>query len=288
MSRLTWAAIAFIGAAAALACAGGGCVYVVDQREAAIVTLFGEVKEVATEPGLHFKNPLAGVTTYRTWIQEYNKEPSNTVTNDKKNILVGFYVKYRITDVLKYAQTVQTKGEAEKRIDDVVYSALKTGVSRSNFDEVVVNRSGIEKSTLESSQLQVGQYGIGLVDFRVKRTDLPPQILDSVYQRMREERRQKAQMDRSEGEKLKQIMVAEADKQQTRIVSEAYLQKQQLMGDGDRESLRILTEAYGRDVEFAMYLRTLDLYRDALKKEDTQLILSTKSELMKHLAGPPK
>ncbi len=286
MSRAAWGSIAFLGATAVLLVALGACSYVVDQREAAIVTLFGEVKSVTLEPGLHWKNPLADVMRVSTWLQEYNKQPSNTVTNDKQNILVSFYVKYRVSDPLKYAQTVREKSEAEKRIDDVVYSAIKTSVSRMDFDRVVVNRGEIERRTLEMSQPQVSLYGIELVDFRIKRTDLPPEILDSVYRRMTEERRQKAQMDRSDGEKLKQIMTAEADRREMEILSEAYRKKQELMGWADRDAFRILTEAYAQDTEFAMYVKTLDLYKDALKAADTRLILSTKNELLKYLREP--
>jgi membrane protease subunit HflC len=284
MSRLTWGAAAFLAAGVVLYAGFQGCTYVVDQREAAIVTLFGEVKEVAETPGLKFKNPLASVTTIPTYLQEYNKLPSNTVTNDKKNILVSFYVKYRVVEPLMYAQTVATKGEAEKRIDDIVYSALKTNVSRMDFDQVVVNRGEVEKRTLEMSQSPVRQYGIGLKDFRIKRTDLPPQILDSVYRRMTEERHQKAQMDRSEGEKQKQIMTADAEKRVTEILAGAYKKKQELMGEGDREALKILSDAYGQDTEFAMFVKTLELYREMLKSSDTRLILSTRGDLLKYLS----
>ncbi len=286
MTKTTWIAVAFLAAVAFSWFGLGSFFYAVDECEYAIVTLFGEIKGTVTEPGLGVKNPLADVTTYPKSVQEYNKEPSNTVTLDKKNLLVSFYVKYRITDVLKFAQTVRVKRDGEKRIDDVVYSALKTAISRMPFDQVIVNRGDLEQATLAASQEQVEQYGIALVDFRVKRTDLPPQILDSVYARMTEERRQKAQMDRSEGEKQKQIMMAEAQKRETEILSEAYKRRQELMGEADREALRILTESYGKDVEFATFLKTLDVYKESLRQENTRLILSTKSELLKYLSAP--
>lgn len=286
MTKGSWIAVVFLVIVVLTAFGLGGCFYVVDERESAIVTLFGEIKGVDKDPGLRVKNPLAEVTKYPKLVQEYNKEPSNTVTLDKKNLLVSFYVKYRISDVLKYAQTVRVKRDAEKRIDDIVYSALKTTISRQPFDAVVINRGDIEHATLDASQRPVEQYGITLVDFRVKRTDIPQQIVSSVYQRMTEERRQKAQMDRSEGEKQKAIMTASAQKRETEILSEAYKKKQEIMGEGDREALRILTENYGRDVEFAMFIKTLDLYKNSLRSQDTRLVLSTRSELLKFLQGP--
>lgn len=258
------------------------CTYAVDEREAAIFSFMGQVSKVEMTPGLRFKNPLATVTSIRTYLQEYDTEPSNTVTRDKKNILISFYVKYRVSDPLVYSQTVGTRGEAEKRIDDVVYSALKTNVSQADFEAIVANRKDIEEQTLAHSLERVKQYGIALVDFQIKRTDMPPQILESVYKRMKEERLQKAQTDRSEGIKLKQIATAEADKQEVEVRSKAYEQKQKLMGEGDREALRIVSAAYGQDVDFAMYVKTLDLYREALKSSDTRLILSTQSELLQY------
>jgi membrane protease subunit HflC len=283
MNALTKPSGVFIAGCLALWLFFAVCTFEVDQREAAIVTFFGKVTGVEQEPGLHLKNPLAMVTPVPKLMLEYNKPLSNTVTNDKKNILVSFYVKYRIDDPLKFTQTVAVRTEAEKRIDDLVYSELKTAISKTAFDKVVIGRGEIERQTLEAAQDRVRQYGIQLVDFRIKRTDLPPQILDSVYKRMNEERGQKAQMDRSEGDKLKQIATAEADKKATEISSEAYRKKQELMGEGDREALKILETAYGQDVEFAMFLRTLDVYRTSLKATDTRMILSTQNELLKYL-----
>ncbi len=259
------------------------CTFAVDEREAAIVTFLGQVRGVEMNPGLHLKNPMADVSFVPTFMQEYDTKPSNTVTKDKKNILISFYVKYRVDDPLLYTQTVGTRGEAEKRIDDVVYSALKTHVSQEDFDAIVTNRKEIEGQTLTQSAIRVKQYGIRLIDFQIKRTDMPPQILESVYRRMTEERLQKAQTDRSEGMKLKQIAIAEADKKETEVRSKAYEERQRLQGEGDEAALRIVAEAYGKDVEFAMFVKTLDLYRDVLKAGDTRLILSTKSELLQFL-----
>jgi membrane protease subunit HflC len=284
MSRLTWASIVFLVAAGLLWLIFSVFTYSLDERDAALVTLFGEVRgEPEMNPGLHLKNPLASVTRIRTFMQEYNTTPEDAVTKDKKNIKVSFYVKYRVTDPLEYSRSVTTKSAAEDRIDDVVYSQLKRTVAKTTFDEVVINRTEIEKATLEQSQEKVRKYGIELIDFQIKRTDLPKQILDSVYKRMREERAQKAQTDRSEGEREKQIAIAEADKEKTRILSEAYRTKQQTMGEGDQEALNILSEAYGQDVEFAMFMKTLDLYRDSLKASDTHMILSTRNDLLKYL-----
>jgi membrane protease subunit HflC len=284
MSRLTWVSIGFLVTAGLTWLIFSVFTYSLDERDAALVTLFGEVRgEPEMSPGLHFKNPLASVTRIRTFMQEYNTTPEDAVTKDKKNIKVSFYVKYRVTDPLEYSRSVTTKSAAEDRIDDVVYSQLKRTVAKTTFDEVVINRTEIEKATLDQSQEKVKKYGIELIDFQIKRTDLPQQILDSVYNRMREERAQKAQTDRSEGEREKQIAIAEADKEKTRILSEAYRIKQQTMGEGDQDALKILSEAYGQDVEFAMYMKTLDLYRDSLKATDTRMILSTRNDLLKYL-----
>ena len=284
MSKLTWACMAFLILTLGSCLVIKTCTYTVDERDDALVTLFGEVMlPVSVDPGIYVKNPLATVTPIRTFMQEYSTEPTNTVTQDKKNILISFYVKYTINDALKYAQTVHNKPGAEQRIDDIVYSMLKAEIGRSDFDEVITNREEIEKKTLEDSRGQVDQFGLNLIDFQIKRTDMPPQILESVYRRMTEERRQKAQTDRSEGEKEKLIAMAEADKRAVEIRSRAYEKKQILMGEGDEEALQILSEAYSQDVEFAMYVKTLDVYRETLKAADTRMILSTKNELLKYL-----
>lgn len=276
---------------AALSCVllYGCCGVPVDEREFAVVTLFGEVRKVAREPGLVLINPLESVMTISKQLQEWTQEePTPTVTGDKKNLMVSYFLKYRVTDPMEYAMKVRNPARANQTIDDIVYSELKAAVSKRPLADVIGGRNELDRSVLLASREQVKSYGVDLVDFRIKRTDLPTEVLNSVHRRMQAERAQMAQTYRSEGQKASMGLIADATRKETEILSEAYRQEQEIRGQGDAEALRLLREAYGQDQEFALFVRSLDLYKAAFAKGSSQVVLTTGSELMKYLVDPGK
>ncbi len=261
----------------------------VDQAEFAVVALFGNVKSIVDEPGLIVVNPLSTVTKVPRRVLEYTSDkPSAAPTGDKKNVVISHFTKYRIVDPVKFLRTVRTKFGADNAIADIIYSELKSEISRHPLEKVITDRQEMAKSIIAHSRDRIAEYGIELVDFRVKHSELPENVIGSVYTRMRAERAQMAQTYRSEGAKKKMELTAGAERKEKEILSEAYRKKQEIMGQGDAEALQILQDAYSRDVDLALFLKTLDVYRIALEERNTQVILSTGSELMKYLNDPGK
>lgn len=284
--RVLWAGIAL---SALCVLIYGCCAVPVDEREFVVVTMFGNVTDTRQEPGLVFINPLESVTTIPKRIQEWSQEETSpTVTGDKKNIMLSYFGKYRVVEPVNYLKSVGNPARAAQTIDDIVYSELKAAVSKRPLDEVVTDRTEIAAWVMKASTEKLRSYGVELVDFRIKRTDLPPDVIESVYKRMVAERAQMAQTYRSQGEKEKIQLQAEADRKEKEILSEAYRKQQEIIGLGDAEALRILKEAYGQDQEFALFVRSLEVYKQALVGGNARLILSTGSDLFRYLSNPAK
>lgn len=257
----------------------------VDQREWAVVSLFGKIQRVIEEPGLSFVVPFSTVNTVSNQLQEYaTDKPSETVTGDKKNILVSYFARYRVRSPVTYLQTIgQSDTRAETALGNVFYSELKTEVSKHALEEIVAGRDLLSRAVLARAAPLVSPFGVELKDFRIKRTDLPENVIESVYQRMRAERAQMAQTYRSEGEREKVTLQAEADRRERELLSEAERKKKELLGGADAEALRLLQEAYGADQEFALFLRTLDVYRTTFLAGQSRLVLSTGSDFLRYL-----
>ncbi|MFO0982481.1 MAG: protease modulator HflC [Planctomycetota bacterium] len=264
------------------------CTVAVDQKEFVVVSFLGEIKSVIDEPGLALRIPFSSVTSVSRQVQEYaNDEPSATVTGDKKNILISYFSRYRVDDPVTYLQARGGSIRGAGRLGDILYSELKTEVSKHSLEDIVNAREGVSQAILDRAGPKVKQYGVKLIDFRIKRTDLPEDVIGSVYSRMKAERDQMAQTYRSEGEKEKLTLEANANRREREILSEAYRKKQEIIGLADAEALKIVADAYAADLEFALFLRTLDVYRASLQK-GSRLVLSTDSELMRYLESSAK
>jgi membrane protease subunit HflC len=256
----------------------------VDQREWAVVSLFGKIHSVIEEPGLAFTFPFATVTRVSRQLQEYaTNEPSETVTGDKKNILISYFARYRVRDPVQFLQTIGQTTGGHGTMGGILYSELKTEVSKHSLEDIIAGRDILGQTMLRSAGPKLHPYGVDLEDFRIKRTDLPNNVIGSVYSRMRAERDQMAQTCRSEGEREKLTLQGEADRREKEIVSEADRKRKEIMGAADAEALKVLQEAYGADVEFALFLRTLDVYRTALTEGGLRVILSTDSGFLRYL-----
>lgn len=257
----------------------------VDQREWAVISFFGKIQRVIEEPGLAFVIPFSTVNKVSNQLKEYaTNQPSETVTGDKKNILVSYFARYRVRSPVTYLQTIgQSDQRAETALGNVFYSELKTEVSKHALEEIVAGRDLLSRAVLARAAPLVAPFGVELKDFRIKRTDLPNNVIESVYQRMRAERAQMAQTYRSEGEREKVTLQADADRREREILSEAERKKKELLGGADAEALRTLQEAYGADQEFALFLRTLDVYRATFLSGGSRLVLSTGSDFLRYL-----
>jgi len=265
-------------------------VYTVDQRKAAIKFQLGEVVSMQTEPGLYFMVPLLqNVRLYDTRIQTLDaKDAERFLTSENKNVLVDSFVKWRVIDVRQYYVSVRGDSvAAEARISQTVNDALRAEFAKRTVHDVVSGeRDKIMSTVADKVDADVKGIGVEVVDVRLKRVDLVPEISSDVYRRMESERKRVANELRStgsaEGEKIK----ADADRQKQVIVAEAYRDAQRLKGEGDAQAARIYAEAYGRNAEFYSFYRSLEAYRSSLRNRSDVMVLDPSSDFFKYLKNP--
>ena len=264
--------------------------YTVDQRKAAIKFQLGEIVSMQTSPGLYFMVPmLQNVRLYDTRIQTYDsKDAERFLTSENKNVLVDSFVKWRVIDVRQYY--VSVRGDptaAEARISQTVNDALRAEFAKRTVHDVVSGeREKIMNTVADKVDKDVKNIGVEVVDVRLKRVDLVPEISSDVFRRMESERKRVANELRStgaaEGEKIK----ADADRQKQVIVAEAYRDAQRIKGEGDAQAARIYAEAYGRNAEFYSFYRSLEAYRASLRNKGDVMILEPNSDFFKYLKSP--
>jgi membrane protease subunit HflC len=219
----------------------------------------------------------------------YNPRPSEFLTRDKKNLVIENYVCWRIQSPERFVQTVGDLTAAEMRLHDIVWSGLAAALGNVELESLVSagpqrvrGDELMETLTRDTSRLGLQQYGIEVVDVRLKRLNLPEQNKQSVFARMRAERERIARQYRAEGEEQALRIRAEADRQREEILSTAYREAEQIKGDGDAQSTRIYGEAYTRDPQFYKLVRTLDAYKKIVD-DKTTAVLSSDSELLRIL-----
>ncbi len=286
--------------------------YVVDETEQVVVTQFGKVVgNPKTESGLYFKIPfIQNATYFPKNLLEWDGDPGQIPTLDKTYIWVDTFARWRIVDPIKFFQTVNNTTSAQGRLDDIIDPAVRNLITENRLVETVrksnrevdtyeigledikqrpsfkieIGRETITKNILEQAQPKLAKFGIELVDVKLKRINYVEQVRDSVYGRMIAERKQIAEKFRSEGQGEAKKILGEKERDLKRITSEAYKEAQILKGKADGESTRLYAEAYGIDPDFYSFVKTLEIYDDALGK-DSSLLLSTDSEFFKYLKG---
>jgi modulator of FtsH protease HflC len=263
--------------------------FTIDETQFAVVTQFGKPVRTITTAGLKLKWPWQSLLSFEKRLMVYNPRPSEFLTRDKKNIVVDSYVAWRIADPNRFLQTVNDLTGAEMRLHDTVWAAAAAALGNTDLSSLVSSRpeeapvQDVMRQVTEQSRARaLEQYGIEIVDVRMKRLNLPAQNRESVFARMRAERERIAKQYRAEGEAEALKIRAEADKEKARIISEAYREAEKIRGDGDAQSTRIYAEAYSRDPKFYKLVRTLEAYKKVIDP-NTTAILSSDSELLKLL-----
>lgn len=259
--------------------------FTVDQRERAIMFRLGEIVSVDLEPGLHFKMPfINNVQKFDGRILTLDSRPERFLTNEKKNVIVDSFVKWRIADVGKYYRaTGGDERRAALRLSQMVKDILRGEFAKRTIKEVISGeRAEIMNILSEQASGQVAALGIELVDLRIKRIDLPSEVSGSVYQRMRAERARVAKDFRSRGEEAAIRIRAEADRERTVLLAEAYRDAEQVRGEGDAISAETYANAYQADAEFYSFYRSLDAYRNAFNSPDDVLLLQPDSDFFKY------
>jgi membrane protease subunit HflC len=261
-------------------------VYIIDEREKGIVLQFGDPVKVDVPVGIHFKVPfIQSVNKYDARLQTLDERPDRVITVNGKYLLVDSFVKYKISDVLTfYKATAGSFNQLNSVLSQRVESVLKNQFSSRTIVEVVAGERDLLMSILLSNlNNSVNDLGVEIIDFRVKRIDLPPEVSSSVYQRMRTERNRLAEQLRSEGKEIAREIRAVADKDRVVILAEAYKKAEQLRGEGDAESTRIYAEAFGQDPEFYEFTRSLKAYVETFENKSDVLLIDSNSEFFKYL-----
>lgn len=266
-----------------------GMLFTVDEREQAIILQLGKHVRTIQEPGLYFKVPLVqNILRFEDRILEYDASAAKIITADKKHLVLDNYARWKIIDPLKFYETVRNEFGAQARLDDIVFSEIREELARHTLTEVVsLRREAIMDKVGEQCDQKAREYGIQVIDVRIKRADLPKEVTHSVYARMKAERERIAKKYRSEGEEEAVKIRAKADRERTILLAESYRKAEILRGAGDARAIRIYARAFGKDPEFYSFLRTLEVYRKSLA-EGTTIVLSSDSELFQYLSPAQK
>jgi membrane protease subunit HflC len=264
--------------------------YTVDQTRYAIKFQLGEIVDTKTQAGLYTKVPLLqNVRTYdRRILTLDNPEPDRMTTSEKKPLLVDFIVLWRITDVKQYYRSVQGDEEAaRRRLSQTVRSILAEEFNKRDMHEAIsTERDKITQTTREKANTDAKAIGVEVVDVRLRRVELPPDVTGPVYQRMESERRRVANELRSQGGAESEKIRADADRQRQVILADAYKQAQTLKGTGDAKASAIYALAYGANPEFYDFYRSLETYRSTFKNKSDMLVLDPNSELFRYFKSP--
>jgi membrane protease subunit HflC len=265
-------------------------VYTVDQRKAAIKFQLGEVVAVQTEPGLYFLMPvLQNVRLYDTRIQTLDaRDAERFLTSENKNVLVDSFVKWRIIDVRQYFVSVRGDSvAAEARISQTINDALRAEFAKRTVHDVVSGqRDSIMSTVADKVDKDVKGIGVEIVDVRLKRVDLVPEISSDVYRRMESERKRVANELRATGQAEGEKIKADADRQRQVIVAEAYRDAQRVKGEGDAQAARIYAEAFQKNPEFYSFYRSMEAYRQSLRTKGDVMVLDPSSEFFKYFKSP--
>ncbi len=259
--------------------------FFVDERERAILFQFGEIVRTDYDPGLHFKIPFVQqVRKFDARIQSLDVQPERFLTVEKKNVIVDTFVKWRIKDVSSYFTSVAgDPARAGVRLDQFVKDGLRGEFGKRTINEVVSGeRTKVMSIITNNTSIEAQKLGIEIVDVRIKRIDLPAEVSNSVYRRMEAERSRVARDFRSRGAEAAERIRADADRQRSVIIAEAYRDAETLRGEGDARAAEIYASAYGRNREFYTFYKSLNSYRTIFNSEGDVLVLEPDSDFFRY------
>ncbi len=268
-----------------IAAVGSAAVYTVDERENAIVFRFGEIIRSNDGPGLHVKVPfIENVQKFDARIQTMDSNPERYLTVEKKNLVVDSFVKWRIRDVAKFYVTVRgLKSSAQARLAQRVNDSLREEFGKRPVQDVISgDRAMIMDVVRQAMVEQANAIGVEIVDVRLKRVDLDPEVSERVYKRMEAERARVAKELRAKGAEEAEKIRADAERQREILLAEAFRDAERLRGEGDANATRIYAEAYGRDEEFFSLYRSLNAYENTFRGENDLLVIEPDSKFFRY------
>jgi len=292
----------------------GGGIYIIDETQQVVITRFGKpMGDPIKNAGLHFKAPFIDVARYfEKRVLRWDGSPDQMPTKDKRYIYIDTTARWRVSDPLKFLQSVRNEVGAHRILDNIVDGAARDVVGKHTLVEAVRNsnrvlekikaesaaqaglvseeagesiaigREGLTKMILETAKNKVTQYGIELIDVRIKRITYVDDVMQKVYERMIAERKRAAEQYRSEGQGEKAKIEGRMEKELNLITSQAYKTVQEIKGDADAEAIKIYADAYGKDPVFYEFLKTMETYQNTIG-EDSTIVLTTDSDYYKYL-----
>ena len=259
-------------------------IYVVDQRESALVLQFGEAVSATNTPGLKFKVPfIQQVLYFDKRIQNLNADTSEVIAADQKQMRVDAFAKFKITNVLKFYQSAQNELKFKTRLDTILDSSLRQVLGSRPFKALLSEeRSDLMVKISDIVNTEASGFGVEVVDVRIKRADLPDKSREAVFRRMSTEREKEAKEIRAFGAEEAQKVRAEADKNKIVLLATAKKKAQIIKGDGDSLAIKSFAKAFNKDPEFFDFYRSLEAYKKSISKDDTSIVLSPESDFMKY------
>jgi membrane protease subunit HflC len=267
---------------------GYSSIFTVSQTEQALVVRLGRPVDVVSQPGLNFKAPFIDtVISIDKRILDLENPSQEVIASDQKRLVVDAFARYRIKDPLRFYQSIGSIQAANAQLTTLLNAALRRVLGEVSFITVVRDeRESLMTRIRDYLDKEADQYGIQMVDVRIRRADLPEQNSLAVYKRMQTEREREAQEFRAQGGQKSQEIRSKADREATVIIAEANSTAEQTRGVGDAERNRLFAEAYGRDPEFFAFYRSMSAYETGLRSNDTRFLLRPDSEFFRFFANP--
>ena len=258
----------------------------VSQWMQAVVVQLGEPVRTVRDPGLYWKIPFVqNVLWFDRRLMEYDASPRELITSDKQQLVVDNYARWRILDPLQFYRTVRNEAGAQSRLDDIIYSNVRENLGRHTFSDIIsVNRAQLMGEVTKATDAKAREYGIEVVDVRIKRADLPDKTEQNVFSRMRTERERLAKKFRAEGDEEARKVRSGADRDVAILLADARKESEIKRGAGDAQAVKVFAEAYGRDPEFYQFVRTLQAWRSSIQP-GTAMLLSPDSEFLRLMKG---
>lgn len=287
MTRKKWKLGAIL-IGSAIAIASVFSVVVVDQTESVYITEFGRSVRLISKPGLYFKKPYQSATSFDNRLQLDTPPPREMLTRDKKNLEVAWYVSWRIDDVEKFLRAVRTLPIASDRLEDMTASVMAAELGNYDLPGLVkVDRESALDAMMREATARIDrqastEYGIKVVNVRLRRLNYPEEVRSAVFEQIRSERKRVAAATRAEGESRARVIRSAADRDRARVIAEAEADAARLIGEGEAEAARVSNEAHAADPGFYEFLKTLETYRAALDAKTT-LVLSADNAFLRLL-----
>ncbi len=277
-------AIALVGLSVIAGIIGPQALFIVDEKQQAIVTRFGDVRQTIRDPGLYLKTPFVDATTYYDKrLLTFDAPPDSLLTKDKKRLIIDVYARGRIVDPKLFRETVQTESQGRARAINIIASELRTEIASDNQSEIITTkREDIMARILENVKPKLAELGLEMLDVRIKRADFPPEIAESVYARMQAERKRKADKERAEGAEIDAQVRATVDKEATIIRATAQRQANITRGEGEARAVEIFADAISADPAFYSFQRSLQAYKKIFQSNST-VVLPADSDLFEFL-----